>query len=334
MPLRARAGRKKGRALDIQTGISIVMNRWLAVKSGELILLVTDEAHTRELEAFDRWARGQDAVLKAVVLDSVAVQEGTVIDEMAALLKSADVIIGATDSSFITARPVADAVARGARFLSLPLSCADGGSLLESEFIGMNPAWSRRMALKLMHPLNRCDTIRVTTPRGTALTFRKRGRAAGFYCGRAEKRGSVSSASFEAYVPIEEDQTEGRLVLDGSLGYLGLVREPMEIAFRGGVLHFDGASPDGRRLSAYLASFRSENMRRAAEFGIGLNRVSRCRGVSYIEDESAYRTFHIGLGRNLSMGGRQDADGHFDIVTHRPTIYAGDTLIMRDGEIV
>ena len=190
------------------------------------------------------------------------------------------------------------------------------------------------MALKLIHALNQCDTIRVTTRLGTDLTFRKRGRAAGFYCGMAEKRGSVSSASFETYVPIEEDQTEGRLVLDGSLGYLGLVKEPLDIAFQGGVLHFDAASPDGRRLEQYLASFRSENMRRAAEFGIGLNRISRCRGVSYIEDESAFGTFHIGLGRNIAMGGRQDADGHFDIVTHRPTIFAGDVLIMRDGEIV
>ena len=321
-------------ALDIQTGISIVMNRWLEVRRGELILLVTDENHLREKEAFEHWGRSQDAVLKTVLLNSRDVQQGDVIGEMAELLESANVIVGATDYSFITARPVADAVARGARFLSLPLSCADSSSLLENDFVDMNCAWSRRMAGKLMQALQKSDDIRVKTARGTDLHFRKRGRAPGCYCGKAEKRGIISSASFEVYVPIEEDQTEGKLILDGSLGYLGLVREPIEIIFKNGRLHTDRSTFDGKRLLEYMDAFQSDNMYRAAEFGIGLNNISRCRGVSYIEDESAYGTFHIGMGRNITLGGQQEAAGHFDIVTHKPTIWAGDTVIMRDGEIV
>lgn len=320
--------------LDIQTGISIVMNRWLEVRRGELILLITDESHLREKVAFERWARSQDAVLKTQVLRSEQVQRGEVIDAILPLLESANVIVGATDYSFITVRPVTDAVARGARFLSLPLSCSDGSSLLENDFVDMNPAWSRRMANKLMHALRRCDEIRVTTRLGTQLTFRKRDRGVGCYYGMAERRGSVSSASFEVYVPIEEDQTEGKLILDGSLGYLGLVQSPVEITFRRGRLSADRTAPDGDRLMRYIESFHSEPMYSAAEFGIGLNTVSRCRGVSYIEDESAYGTFHIGMGRNLSLGGKQDAAGHFDIVTHRPTIWAGQQMIMKDGEIV
>lgn len=320
--------------LDIRTGISIIMNRWLGVRPGELILLVTDEAHRREMEAFDTWARGQDAVLKTIVVSSADVQRGTVIDDMAPLLASADVILGATEFSFITTRPVTEAVARGARFLSLPLSCADGTSLLENDFIDMDPAWAHRMAGSLFRVLNHSETIRVSTEKGTELTFRKRGRIAGSYCGRAERRGIVSSASFEVYVPIEEDQTEGRLVLDGSLGYLGLVQQPVEIRFEQGRLFIEKASPDGQRLTDYIKSFRDPKMFCSGEFGIGLNTVSCCRGVSYIEDESAYGTFHIGMGRNITLGGRQEATGHFDIVTHRPTITADTTVIMKNGEIV
>lgn len=47
----------------------------------------------------------------------------------------------------------------------------------------------------------------------------------------------------------------------------------------------------------------------AAEFGIGLNTHSRCAGNCYIEDESTYGTFHIGFGRNIALGGVQDASG-------------------------
>ena len=319
--------------MDIATGVSIILNRWLSVRRGELILLVTDEAHTREAEAFDRWARGADAVLKTLMLPRGAVQDGGVIEEAAPLLKSANAIIGATDFSFITTRAVAEAVQAGARFLSLPLSCRDGTSLLENDFIGMDPAWTKHAGSRLLRHLNRADEIHVTTRAGTDLLFRKRGRQGGLYCGQAERRGIVSSASFEVYVPIEEHKTEGRLVLDGSFGYLGLVSRPLAVKFREGRLICPRDTEDGRRLLDYMDAFRSPNMYQAAEFGIGLNTISRCRGVSYIEDESAYRTFHIGMGRNITLGGQQEAAGHFDIVTHRPTIEAGGTVLMRDGKL-
>ena len=69
----------------------------------------------------------------------------------------------------------------------------------------------------------------------------------------------------------------------------------------------------------------------AGELGIGLNKKSRCVGNCYIEDESAFTTFHIGMGRNLALGGVHDAAGHFDLVFQFPTIYADDILIMKDG---
>ena len=38
------------------------------------------------------------------------------------------------------------------------------------------------------------------------------------------------------------------------------------------------------------------------------------------------------MGRNLSLGGVHNAAGHFDLVFQFPTIYADDTLIMKDGQ--
>ena len=56
----------------------------------------------------------------------------------------------------------------------------------------------------------------------------------------------------------------------------------------------------------------------AGELGIGLNSCSNCLGNCYIEDESAYGTFHVGLGRNIALGGVQNAKGHFDLVCRNP----------------
>ena len=90
--------------------------------------------------------------------------------------------------------------------------------------------------------------------------------------------------------------------------------------------------PDAERLKEYVLSFDDPTMFINGELGIGLNVLSKCRGVSYIEDESTYGTFHIGMGRNISLGGVQMAKGHFDMVTHEPTIMADDVVIMKNGQ--
>ena len=60
--------------MRIQTGISIIMNRWLEVSRDELVLFITDETHIREAEEFEIWARASDSVLKTVVLPADEIQ--------------------------------------------------------------------------------------------------------------------------------------------------------------------------------------------------------------------------------------------------------------------
>lgn len=68
------------------------------------------------------------------------------------------------------------------------------------------------------------------------------------------------------------------------------------------------------------------------ELGIGVNRKARCAGRSYIEDECAYGTFHVGLGRNVGLGGGHYAKGHFDLVAFRPDIGVDGRDVMLAGE--
>ena len=84
----------------------------------------------------------------------------------------------------------------------------------------------------------------------------------------------------------------------------------------------------------YMEEYRDPRIYIGGEFGIGLNSYSRCLGNCYIEDESAYGTFHIGLGRNLALGGKQNANGHFDLVCLEPDIYTDNRQIMQQGKII
>lgn len=317
--------------MDMEQGARIIVEDWLAAKREEVFLFVTDEHHMREADAFVAAAEKRGVITKVKVLPSDQIQSGLVLDSMKEVMSHADVIIGATDSSFITTDAVGYALKHNTRFLSLPLSTNSGKTLLECAFIGMDVHKAERMSKPLIRRLNRRDGIRAETALGTSVTFSKAGLNAHCLSGITNRRRMIGSASFEVCVPIDAYSAEGTVVLDGSLGYIGLVHEPLRLTFRKGVLTDIADTPDGKRLTDYLRSFDDPRMYHACEFGIGLNELSRCSGDSYIEDESAFGTFHIGMGRNLSIGGTHDAKGHFDIVIRRPDLYAGDRMIMQNG---
>lgn len=319
--------------MDIAQGARIVVERWLQAKRDDVLHFIVDENGQREAEALSCAAEACGAVPKVSVLDSGSVQSGDRVEEMRKIMSYANAIVGATSDSFITTNAVTYALRHGARFLSLPLSTNDGSSLLEQDFVRMNPLRAALLAQPLLYALRRAETVRVTTALGTDLTLSVRGRKPGLFNGVAARAGVCASASFEVYVPPVETQTNGTIVLDGSMGYIGLVEKPVALTFEHGYLTHIEDTPDGRRLRAYIERFNDPEMYCAAEFGIGLNQLSRCRGRSYIEDESTYGTFHIGFGRNLALGGQHDAAGHFDIVPLRPTITDGETTIMREGTV-
>ncbi|MBQ6560490.1 MAG: aminopeptidase [Erysipelotrichaceae bacterium] len=320
--------------INIDKGVSIILHDWLNVRKDELIHFITDEKHLKEAEAIGRWADGADAVLKTTVLPSHVIQDGEVIEKMVGILSNENVIIGATNYSFITTNAIKTAVSNGARFLSIPLSCTDGTSLLENDFILMNTNEAKRNARKLISYINGAERIRVTTKLGTDLSLSIKGRKPGSFYGQARRSKETASASFEVYVAPMEDSMNGVLYLDASIGYVGLVKNPIRIVYKDGtMISAESEGDDAEKLLNYIDSFHDRTMYKPGEFGIGLNKRSRVRGVCYIEDESTYSTFHIGMGRNIALGGVQEAAGHFDIVTNRPNIYIDDMLIMKEGEI-
>ena len=92
--------------INIDKGVSIILHDWLNVRKDESIHFITDETHMREAEAFERWAYGADANLKTTILNSQLVQKGDIIESMTDVFCKEDVIIGATDFSFITTNAI------------------------------------------------------------------------------------------------------------------------------------------------------------------------------------------------------------------------------------
>ena len=315
-------------------GARCIIQNWIEAKENEVLHFVTDENHIKEADIFELAAFECGVVPKITILSSDGVQSGEVIEKMKNTMYYSDVIIGATHYSFITTEAVDYALKKGSRFLSFPMHTNDNSSIFEREFIRMRPKTAKKMGRPVADKITKSERVVVTTKKGTNVAFCVKNRKAGIFAGSCTGRGRVASSSFEVYVPIVETMTNGVVIADGSLGYLGAIKSPIELVFEAGYLVEINGKEDATRLKRYMESFNDKEIYCAAELGIGLNTKSKCEGVCYIEDESTYGTFHIGFGRNIALGGNHEAKGHFDIVTHKPDITADDIIIMNEGELV
>jgi len=306
----------------------------MRIKRSDKLLIVTSDKYILEASVLKKYALKRKASVDMMIMEKAGIQVGVFFDENEMIFDDYTAIIGATDYSLVTTRAAKRAIEKGNRFLSLPLYVNNQKSMLSYDFITMDTKKSKMMSKVIMKYIDNSSMIHITTKLGTDLKVFKRGRTAGFFNGVVKDGKGYSSASFEVYVPIEETKTEGIMVVDGSLGYIGRPSEPIEIKFYQGKIIDIEQNSSGMLLNKYIDKYNDINMFVASEFGIGLNSYSKCEGNCYIEDESAYGTFHIGFGRNLALGGVHEASGHFDLVSLEPDIYADNRKIMQQGRII
>lgn len=318
----------------MKRGASIIAKNWLHLRMKQKVLIVSSEKHVVETQILKEAFMEHSLQVDLMLLEEKGKKIGIFFDKNENIFEAYDVIIGATDYSLVTTKAVKRARAEGKKFLSLPLSTNNGQSMLTYDFLQIDTKKSKMMANVIKKYVDEATYLQVKTKLGTDMRFRKKGRNAGFFNGDIRDGNGFSSASIELYVPIEEDQTNGVLYLDGSLGYIGAVKEPVRIEFQNGRIVDIEENEDGKRLKTYIESFDDDRMYVTAEFGIGLNSFAKCVGNCYIEDESSYGTYHIGFGRNLALGGAFEACGHFDLVTHEPDIYADNRKIMERGRVL
>lgn len=319
---------------NMERGARIIIHEWVKVRAWDKVLIVTSKEYLAEAKAMEKEASEKARSVNTLLVENKGRHVGIFFDDNEAVFDPYTAIIAATEYSLVTTKAAKRAIQRHKKFLSLPLATNDGRSFLEYDFLTMDTKKSRLMAKAFIKYLKYSEKVRVTTPAGTDMMFCKVGRDPGFFNGVLKDGKGYSSSSIEVYVPIEETKTEGVMVLDGSLGYIGRAEEPTRILFKGGRITEIEETPTGIRLKKYMEDYQDPRIYIAGELGIGLNSCSQCLGNCYIEDESAYGTFHVGLGRNIALGGIQNAKGHFDLVCMEPDIYTDNRQIMQQGKVI
>ena len=301
----------------------------MGLRPGERLLVVTDEP----LRAIGHALReagialGNEVILAEMLPRRTNGEEPP--PEIAALMGMMDVVLCPTSKSLTHTDARRAASATGARIGTLP-------GVTEAIMVRCMRADYHAIAARterLCRLLQAAATVRVTAPGGTDIVMPIAGRTAHASSGLFRETGQWGNLpTGEAYLAPLEGQSEGMVVVDGSMAGVGMVREPIRIRVEAGYATAIEGGEEAERLRALLEPHGREG-RNVAEFGIGTNDRAILTGV-ILEDEKVMGTIHVAFGDNKSMGGSVRVASHLDGLVTRPSVWLDDRPIMKDGALL
>ena len=320
----------------LRKAAEIAVRDCMGVQAGESVLVIMDEPERRIGLALWEAARevGAEAMALEIIPRKINGEEPP--RAVAEMMKVVDVILAPTSKSITHTEARRTACACGARAATLP-------GITEEIMIRTLNADYRRIAersRRVAAVLNGARRARITSAGGTDLTM-------GLSSERPveadtglvhEKGGCTNLPAGEAYVAPMEGETNGVLVMDGSMAGVGLLETPIRLTVKEGLVVEISGGEEAERLREMIEPYQ-EAGRNIAELGIGTNDKAVVTGV-VLEDEKAMGTIHVALGDNASMGGKVHVPIHLDGVVLKPTLVVdevagGDeTVILEEGKLM
>jgi 2,5-dihydroxypyridine 5,6-dioxygenase len=176
--------------------------------------------------------------------------------------------------------------------------------------------------------------VHLTTPASTDLCLDATGRL-----GNA-LTGIVESGQFSPILIIEtnfspvEDSALGIIVADASIPHLGIgmLVEPVRLVVQQGFITYIDGGAQAKVLSQNLAAQGDINVYNIAELGVGFNPKARLCG-RMLEDEGILGVVHIGIGTNITFGGKIKVKVHYDLLMHEATLIVDKETILEEGQL-
>ena len=317
-----------------EAGFDNLLDRCLAVRRGERVLLVTDEGTDDAVVAGLEEGiakRGATLTLALIPVPSLPGSEppggvATMMLEAGAVIELTSLFIGSS-----TARQ--RATLAGVRYLAMPgvrLDTFRDDGPLTVDFDAL-----RSDAEQIGRAWDGAERFRLTTPGGTDLRGSVAGRPGRVLHGLAREAGAyMAPPDIEAGTAPVEGTTSGMVVVDADLLFMGQgpLPEPVVIHIaEGEMVGLEGA--EAGRLEEMLARCADERMRNVAEVSMAFNPSGRVCGVA-METESARGTAHIALGNSIAYGGVVDAVAHLDCVMMDATLEVDGRPVMVSGDLV
>lgn len=312
-------------------GFDNLLDRCLDVRSGEQVLLLTDEGSDKEVVALlSQGIEQRDAIAVIAAMPTPEMPGAEPPEDVSAMMLDAGAVIELTSLFVGSSMARRRATAQGVRYVTMPAirleTFRDGGPLAV-DFDAIRPD-----AERVGKAWTSARRFRLSTPGGTDLVGSVEGRAGRVLDGLARTPGAYSAPpDIEAGTAPVEGTTSGVAVVDGDLLFMGLgpLRDPVVIEVRDGhVVEIEG--PESHRLTDMVARCNDEQMNNLAEVSMAFNPWGRVCSVP-METESARGTAHIALGNSIAYGGIVDAAAHLDCVMRDATLELDGSVVMSEG---
>jgi len=293
----------------------------------EEVLLVTDTAQGHEISEIMLKAASEVGVHLTIIIMRPRKFPGEEPPAFVAeAMKKSHVVICATSMTMFYTKARIAACEAGARLLSMAGARA---STFASNAMFADFGNQAKLGKIIAAHISKSSKIHITTSMGTDLELNVEGRSGRVVTGLTRKRGDAQGVpDIEVYVAPIESASYGMLIVDASASPMGLVKTPIRMEIKRGMVQRIRGGHEAHRLITMLRATRNRNSYRVGEFGIGLNPLARLRG-SIIEDEAVLGTAHIALGENRPLGGRNCAPIHVDLVFKQPRIELDGKLIWK-----
>ncbi|MFA6569699.1 MAG: aminopeptidase [Bacteroidota bacterium] len=316
-------------SLRMKKAAVIALKDYLGLSEYETLLVITDE-EKREI-GMTLFEESKALCAESIYLE---MKSRTINGEeppppVANIMKEVDAVICPTSKSLTHTNARREASKLGVRVATMP------GITVDTMIRCLSADHEQIMKLThfLADKMRQISKIRVTTKLGTDITFPMKGRQVIPSTGVLRNIGeSGNLPSGEVYLAPIEDKSQGKLIIDGSMGSIGIVDEHIVVDVVDGYAKSISGGAEAKMLEKLLDDAGKDG-RAVAEFGIGTNYKARVTG-DILEDEKVLGTIHVAFGNNLSMGGKIAVNIHLDGIVRRPTVYFDDEVIMEEGRII
>jgi len=302
----------------------------LGLKQNEKVLIIFDKNKETLAKIFFNVGKQLTDKINKIEIPIGKVHGEEPPQEIAKNMLNYDVEIIITTKSLSHTKARKQACKKGARIATLP--GADKEMLMRA--INVDYAKMHKRIEKISNLLDKGNTITITSKAGTNLTLNIKGRKAhGRTSGIFARKGKFGNLpDGESFIAPIEGSTNGVYVIDGSLGGIGKIDEPIRILVKNGYAQEIIGNKSAKDLMEQLDKVGIEG-RNIAEFGIGANDKAKITG-KMLEDEKVIGTCHIALGNNSGFGGKVDIPLHIDGLIKKPTILIDKNKVMDKGRFI
>lgn len=256
-------------------------------------------------------------------------------DEVAKEMKRSHLIICLTHYSLAHTQARLDATKGISRFLSMPEYSVE---LLKNPAL-VTDFRSRLQAVEVMtQALSMGKELYIETETGTSIKMNIENRKGNCCPGFVNQHFRLGSPpDIEANIAPNEDSTEGKLFIDGSITHhlIGKLTEPVELIIsKGKIASIKSENKDvTKKLETIFANVKNDKAYYLGEVGVGLNKDAVLCGNMLI-DEGSYGSLHFGFGSNYTIGGNNKVSFHLDFVLTKANMYIDRKMVIKKGEVL